>query len=160
MKMFDRDVLFTFIKNAKKLAIVAIGNELSGDDAIGVIIGEELLRDSGLMADIFIAYQSPEAYLMKLIEGKYTHVLFIDGIEADASPGEIFFVEPKEIISEQLSTHRFPLKLLLEILLKEGLRVLFIGIQVKKRGVGVDITDEVKSAGEYLIRELRNMLKK
>ena len=115
MEKFSSVRLSNLIKQANKIAVVAMGNEISGDDAVGVLIGEELLKSESIKADIYIAYQSPEAYLMKLLNEDYSHIIFIDAIDAGKKPGEIYLVNPNEIINEKLSTHRFPLKLLLEI---------------------------------------------
>ncbi len=160
MKPFDEQALSNFIKEARKLVLVSMGNALGCDDAVGVEIGEGLLRDKKLKIDIFVAYQSPEAYLMKILERDYSHVIFIDAIDANKRPGEVFYVSHEEIINEKISTHRFPLKMLLEVLLQHNKKILFIGIQIKKRGVGIGLSREVEEAKRKLLLILKNYLEK
>ncbi len=160
MEPFDITKLRDLISSASNIAIVAMGNELSGDDAAGVLIGEKLASLGNIKADIYVTYQSPEAYLMKLLRKEYSHIIFIDAIDAGKKPGEIYFVDIEEIIGEELSTHRFPLKLLLEILRSSGKKIIFIGIQVKRRGIGLDLSEEVSRSIEKVINSLSTLLKK
>jgi len=160
LEKFNSVKLSNLIKQANKIAVVAMGNEISGDDAVGVLIGEELLKSESIKADIYIAYQSPEAYLMKLLNEDYSHVIFIDAIDAGKKPGEIYLVNPNEIINEKLSTHRFPLKLLLEILKQSNKEIIFIGIQIERRGIGLDLSREVLESKNKLLNTLRELLRR
>lgn len=159
MEKFDPIKLSSLIKHANKVAIVALGNKISGDDAVGVLIGEELLKSKNIKADIYIAYQSPEAYLIKLLNNDYSHIIFIDAINAGKKPGEIYLVDPSEIINEKLSTHRFPLKMLLEILQQNKKEVIFIGIQIQRQGIGLDPSKKVLEAKSNLLKFFKELFK-
>ena len=159
MLKLTNDLLREFLKNASRIAIVALGNELNRDDAAGILVGKKLIKRRLPKVDVFLAYQSPEAYLMKIIQGDYSHVIFIDAAEANVKPGEIIVIEENEIIPEQFSTHRIPLHLILGSIKKSEKKILFIGIQRKLVGIGLDRSKEVLNAVKKLVKMLSSTIK-
>ncbi len=159
MLNFIRKKLKNLLKNCRKVAILAIGNPLRRDDAVGIFIGERLKENENMFFDVFISYQSPEAFLFKIIDGPYSHVIILDGIDAKLPPGEILILTGKEITGrEPLTTHTLPIKMLVDLIEKNGKRTIIVGVQIKDRSLKTGLTKAVKESAEKIITSLLEIL--
>lgn len=152
-----KEHLRSFFVDAKKIAILAIGNPLRGDDAAGIIVGERLRE--GTMADIYIAEGAPENFIMNIVDRGYTHVLIIDSaIREGVPPGSIFIVDPDRLSDNIVTTHSIPMKLMVEILRDHGIKTLIIGIQPKNIDLVEGVSPEVLDAIDSLVKLLMSVL--
>ena len=139
-------LLEEFLNKFSKIAIIALGNELKSDDAAGILVGKLLIEMKPPKTDIFITYQSPEAYIFKIVNGNYSHVIIVDAAELGADPGTIVIIDPDDIPQEVFSTHNVPLQFIINILEENRIKVLLVGIQRKLRSFGTKVSSEVKKA--------------
>ncbi|HEC81715.1 MAG TPA: hydrogenase maturation peptidase HycI, partial [Thermoplasmatales archaeon] len=75
-------------------------------------------------------------------------------VDMGLPPGEIRIVPPSRIGGLHLSTHGLPLSVLMEYIRVEGRKVMLIGVQPRR--LHGSMSDEVKQAGEELVRRLVN----
>ena len=145
-----------FLQGAKKVLICGIGNDMRGDDALGVYIAEGLKKRIKTPNVIVLnCGEMPESYTGRIIKEKPTHVIFIDAVHFEGKPGEIIMADPEGTLGEAYSTHRMPLKLLVGYL-KQSLDAKFtlIGCQPKQAGLFVEMSEEIKKSAELLIDAL------
>ncbi len=128
-----------------KIVFVGLGNELRGDDASGIEFLEKLKTSNELKDSHFINVgTNPENYLDKILSFEPQLVVFIDSADMNCKPGEIKFIDDREIINHEFSTHSFSISLIKEFLLKQkSMEFLFIGIQPLNTSFRKGLSEEV-----------------
>ncbi len=112
--------------------IMGIGNELNGDDAIGVLIVRKLKRKLKDW-EIIDAGTMPENYTSKIERLNPELLVMIDAIEdKELPPGDVKIVEPSHIGKLALSTHSIPLSVLYGYLSQFIPKIIIIGIGIKE----------------------------
>jgi len=120
----------TRFKDAKRVAVLAVGDELDVRDCLGYLAGKKIssLRLKGVR--VLMTSQMPENFTSSIRNIKPTHVVFIDATEMGAKPGEVAFIDSEKIAAAGVSTHALPLSMVMEYLKKEfEIDVSLIGIQ-------------------------------
>jgi len=162
MEPFSKERLESLLKNARKIAVLAVGNIVRGDDAAGIIVGNNIRNL--VPADVYICEMMPENYLLRILSGGYTHAIIIDAAVANKPPGEIFFIDRNEIEEMAITTHAFPLSFTVDFLEGNGIKTIVIGIQPKNTELSEEITREVaegvKKLSEALIEVLNKVISK
>jgi len=162
MESFSKERLESLLKNARKIAVLAVGNIVRGDDAAGIIVGNNIRNL--VPADVYICEMMPENYLLRILSGGYTHAIIIDAAVANKPPGEIFFIDRNEIEEMAITTHAFPLSFTVDFLEGNGIKTIVIGIQPKNTELSEEITSEVaegvKKLSEALIEVLNKVISK
>ena len=150
-----RDLL-SFFSAAERGAIIFMGSELHGDDAIGVEIGLALGGDRkvGHILSV-IGYASPINVLGKVIDHAPSHVLFVDGVFSGLEPGTILLLKPDQVVNHRSSSTHFQqlseLVSLLEISLGKKLDILILGVQIKDKEVLSSMSAEVRTSKAILV---------
>lgn len=115
-----------------RVALVGIGSELFGDDAIGIALVRKL-RSRIPMHDRICLLEtgpSPENYLSVLRKFSPHLVILIDAAQLGCTPGEIRLIPAELIDGITWSTHTYPLSLLAEYLASQlNCQIFFLGIQ-------------------------------
>ncbi|RLF77350.1 hydrogenase 3 maturation endopeptidase HyCI [Thermococci archaeon] len=158
MEMLEE--LEKFLKGAKKVIVCGIGNDTRGDDALGVLIAENLKKKvRNPKVTILNCGEMPESYAGRIIREMPSHVMFIDAVHFNGKPGDLIFADPEGTLGETYSTHKLPLKLLVGYL-KQNLRAKFIliGIQPKQIGLFQEMSPEVRKSMEALEEALSLLL--
>jgi len=158
MEPFSKERLESLLKNARKIAVLAVGNIVRGDDAAGIIVGNNI--KNLVPADVYICEMMPENYLLRILSGGYTHAIIIDAAVANKPPGEIFFIDRDEIEEMAITTHAFPLSFTVDFLEGNGIKTIVIGIQPKNTELSEEITREVAEGVEKLSEALIEVLNK
>ena len=156
MKILDIQDIKNFLRQAKKLAIVTMGNPIRGDDAVALFVGRELSN----IFDVIIAESAPENYLFKILQEGYTDVIFIDSVRAPFAPGTILRLNKNDLVSYMPSTHDVPLHMILELLESKGINVMIIGIVPKYLDFSEKLSDEVIRSAKRLVEMFKRSLKK
>jgi hydrogenase 3 maturation protease len=115
-----------------RLAIVGIGHELCGDDALGIVISRELeliFQNLGSVR-VFTAGSAPENLCGALRRFAPDLVMMIDAAHLSDKPGTVRWLELENIDGISASTHTIPLRILTDYLTAEfGCSVVLLGVQ-------------------------------
>lgn len=134
----------------KKPVLVGIGNELNGDDGVGVAIAREL---AGKVKKIQVveAGTQPENFVGKITALKPTHVIFIDAASLPAGRN-ISIVDETELGKFPAHTHFMSLGLIIKrILSKCNPKIVIIGVRPVKTEPGSALTESVRKTADELI---------
>jgi hydrogenase 3 maturation protease len=117
-------------KGAKKVVVLAVGDELDPRDCLGYLAGKRLSSLGLRNVDVLITSQMPENYTSEVKRLKPSHVLIIDAAEMGGSSGDVAFIDSGGVAATRVSTHAMPLSVLMMYLEKElKVDVALIGIQ-------------------------------
>ena len=117
-----------------RVAIVGIGNEFNGDDAVGVAIVRKLgtreCSDDARHVLIIEAGQAPENITADLRRFLPQIVVLIDSAQMDTAPGMIAWIPWETTTGISASSHSLPLSMLARYLeLEFSCKVYLLGIQ-------------------------------
>ena len=141
-----------FLKDATKLAILGVGNEDNGDDAVGLYI-LTILQEANLPDWVtnFYCEKVPEHFLGKFRKLEPDRIIILDAADMKEIPGAIA-IFPKEAVSSgfHLSTHTLSLTMLEEFLkpVVPDLITLYVGVQPKDLYFDTPLSKECKVAAE------------
>ncbi|HDD63621.1 MAG TPA: hydrogenase maturation protease [Thermoprotei archaeon] len=137
----------------KKVLFVCMGNELMGDDGVGVYIAKKL-REKGLKDKVLNVGIYLENHLGKICMAKPDIVIFIDAIDAKRRPGDIILGRLPDIEKEitLISTHGMPLSMALKILYNTigSIEAYIIGVQIERARVGEKMSKNIMDAGNLV----------
>ncbi len=144
--------------------LIGIGNILLGDDGIGVHTVREIERRYLFDPEIDIIDGGTKGLdLLPFLEGR-GKVLIVDALDSGMPPGHISILRNKEIptvLQAKLSVHHIGLGevlLALEMLDKLPEEITLVGIQPARITTGLDISYEVGSRMEDLIKSIIDKL--
>jgi hydrogenase 3 maturation protease len=161
MSLLERLNSFLGDPRSRKVAILGVGSPIRGDDAVGLIVVDELEK-RGLKDILLIrAEASPELFLGTLEEYGPTHVIIVDAAGLGIDPGEARVVSAGEVLGATISTHTLPLTILIGYL--EGsmnVKTMLIGIQPKDMDFSMEASEEVRSGAERVAQDIYNALTK
>ncbi len=147
--------------NDWRLAVVGIGQELRGDDAVGMFLASRLqgepTRSGRLLA--VEAGPAPENFTGTLRRFRPDLVLLVDAAFMNEPAGTIGWLSWQDAAGFSASTHTLPLHLLAEYLTAElGCEVALLGIQPAQLSVGAELTPRVRQSALELCAALRSNL--
>jgi len=145
------------LKDARRVAVLAIGSSLRGDDAAGLEAAGQLRRvrtgERGKTARpalrIFLGETAPENLTGEIKKFRPTHLVILDAADAARKrPGSITLVQHERLRGgSSISTHNMPVNVLVQYLQKSvPCEVLILGIQPKSREYGRPLSDPVRKA--------------
>lgn len=117
-----------------RLAVIGIGNELNGDDAVGVLVIRHMQRllpknDSLLLINVSVA---PENFTGQLRLFQPDWVWLLDAAEMGENPGKICLLDWQKAQGVSAITHGLPPVLFAKFVMQElGARIFLFGIQPK-----------------------------
>lgn len=142
---------------AGRVVVVGVGNPLRSDDAAGCRVAQRLRpRAPGR---VFIAGEVPENVLFQVIAEKPDTVVFVDAVDLGSEPGAVALLESDQLSGYCPTTHRVPLRLLMEILRREtGADVFLLAIQPDGVELGSPVSGRVAAAADLLAAALEQSL--
>lgn len=148
------NIIRELIEDSSKKIFVCIGNELRGDDEVGVHIGRRLKKTS-LKDNVILAYNTPENHIQEILEKDVETVIFFDAVDVKASPGTIILQEilPDKPSYISISTHSIPIETIVSIIQSlsgKKMRFYIIGVQAKNLDFGSKMSKEVVYAAKKL----------
>lgn len=150
---FLSDTLQPRITNARRLAIVGIGDELIPPDRLGMDVARVIEKRRMPDVKVFFAGTVPESITGPLRKYRPDHVLFLDAADMAARPGTIAVIDPGTIQASLISTHVLPLHVVMDYVSQEiGTGVTLLGIQPDLTGPANDLSEEDR---EYLDKNLQ-----
>jgi hydrogenase 3 maturation protease len=149
------------IKDAGRLAIIGIGDELIPPDRLGMFAARVIGKQQIPGVEVFFAGTVPESITGAIRRYQPEQVLFLDSADMGARPGTIAVIEPEQVHASLLSTHVLPLTVVMEYVGREtGAGVTLLGIQPDLTGPDKDLSDQdlafLKGTLELLTQILRD----
>ena len=140
-----------------KLAVIGIGSDIRGDDGVGLYIADQLSKEvKDQKVEFLLGGTTPENLSGPLRKMKPSHILIIDAAKMGRRSGEAALVDPKKIGERGFSTHTFSLAKIADYFQQiTGAEVLFLGIEPETADFGESLSEEVRSAADKLIEELK-----
>ena len=126
---FEREIKRR-LKGAKKIVVMAVGDELDPRDCLGILAGKRISSLRLRQVKVLLTSQMPENYTSVVRRERPSHIVLIDAAEMGGAPGDVRLIHPGSVVATRVSTHAMPLSLLMGYLEKElKASVLLIGIQ-------------------------------
>ncbi len=113
---------FARLSNASaRVAVLGIGNDLSGDDAVGAVIARELAARVGPRADCLVldGGTAPENFTGPLRRFRPDFVLLVDAAQLAAEPGTVAWLDWQQTDGLSASTHTLPASVLAQFLVRD-----------------------------------------
>ncbi len=167
-------ILTEIFYSHKKIAIMGLGSEIKGDDAVGIYIVEQLKRMiQPLPANLRIINASlmPDNFFYDLISFNVDCLIVIDALyitnrqkDYESLNSDIFVFRTFSFLNESFSTHNISLetyKKLLENKLNKKIHTIFIGIRGYEFEFGSTVlSKKVQENADYLITIFKSIWKK
>jgi hydrogenase 3 maturation protease len=154
---------FLRIGNASaRVAVLGIGNEFSGDDAIGVQIARELAPRLRSRPDCLVldGGTAPENFTGPLRRFRPDLVLLVDAAQFAAEPGAIAWLDWQQTDGLSGSTHTLPPSVLAQFLVGElACRLALLVIQPAQLDFGCPLSASVRAAGDRVVEALAAALR-
>jgi len=133
-----------------KVALVACGNPLRGDDGLGPFVAEHLEPAETLA--VFSCETAPENFISPIVRTKPQMVVVLDTADLGVSPGTVRLVEPDDIVETDFSTHAMSLRLFMSVI-KERTNAdsLLLAVQPLSSRFDEGLSPEVKEAAEEIM---------
>ncbi len=142
----------------QRIAIVGIGAELNGDDAVGLLTARKLKSVFAQQENLLVLEGGtlPESTSGPLRRFSPGLVIFIDAADQGDPPGRISFIDVKSIGGSSFSTHSMPLSLMIEFLAEElNCGMLLIGVQPEHIDFGLPLSQSGRRAVNRLVKALK-----
>lgn len=156
--MYDfTSVLRRIIAEARRIAILGVGNEFMGDDGLGVEAVRRIKAAVGKVNRSVLILEcgtTPESYTRQLVEFKPDLILVIDAVDFKGKPGSTILLEAHQLDRTSLSTHKPSFKVMRRYLEMLGLRfkMLVLGVQPGYVGFASNLTIEVDKTIDLIVR--------
>jgi hydrogenase 3 maturation protease len=144
---------------ARRIALLAIGSELRGDDIAGLLVAKLV---AGCNIDktlkVFLGETAPENLTGEIKKYKPTHILIVDCADLGKQAGHVELIDPEDVKGISFSTHRLPTKILTDYLKKSlDCQSYIIGIQPQCLDFGVKPSKQVKAAAKQICKILKEI---
>jgi len=131
--------------------LLGIGNEINGDDAVGVWVARKFRHNDWIAIDCATV---PENYIGDIVRSKPKKIVLVDAAQMNLKPGEIRIIPKEKLGKATFSTHTIPLSVFMmhlhELINAE---IYLIGIQPKSFYGG--LSNEIKYAGNKVIEYIK-----
>ncbi len=137
-------------------SIVCVGNDLRGDDGVGVYLAHAL--SGNVPWDVHDARTAPESFLMKIAGPKPASVLIVDALDFGAAPGQIDLIGPARLTGQGPSTHGpAPIAFVEALQMVHPCRCELLGIQPEQTRLDAPLSDTVRQAADLVVRVIRTL---
>jgi hydrogenase 3 maturation protease len=145
----------------RRVALLGIGNEFSGDDAAGVTVARALgaRLEATPRALVIDGGLAPESFTGPLRRFAPALVILVDAALMGADPGAVRWLDWQATAGLGGSTHTLPVHLLARFLVEDiGCAVALIGIQPAGNALGAPLSTAVEAAVMDVIETLAEAL--
>jgi hydrogenase 3 maturation protease len=173
--------LQTALRGAERVAVLAVGSRLRGDDAVGLLAGDELEK---LLAEkwgqapnrreacrfgasphcsagaaqiaVFHGETAPENLTGEIRKFQPTHLVLVDAADMGLAPGSAELIDLDAAGEDaSFSTHRLPVVVLLDYLHDAtGCRSVIVGIQPGSRAFSLTASQEMEQAAKHVAQAI------
>jgi hydrogenase 3 maturation protease len=150
--------LETFLKDATRVVVIGMGNELRGDDAVGLEIVRLLKTHQNQRLTAYEGHMTPEVFIAPACSLKPSHLLIVDAAELKQEPGSWRLLSRDEIQTGLFTTHYLPATAVADELSRRcSTKVAFLGVQPKSREITFSRSIECKKAAQDIATLLRRL---
>ncbi|HVQ01310.1 MAG TPA: hydrogenase maturation protease [Candidatus Thermoplasmatota archaeon] len=150
--------LETFLEHATRVVVIGMGNELRGDDAVGLEVVRLLKKHQSTRLTVYEGHMTPEVFIAPACSLKPSHLLIVDAAELNRPPGNWRLLSRDEIQTSLFTTHYLPATAVADELTRRcGTRVSFIGIQPKARDITFQRSSECMKAAQDIATLLQRL---
>lgn len=145
----------------RRAAVLGVGNELNGDDGVGVVIARRLKKHWADHANLLSieAGLAPENYTGLLRKFNPSDIILVDAAIMELQPGEPGWLDWTQADGMSASTHSLPLSMVGRYLKDElGCQVWLLGIQPAQLETGEGLSKPVRRAVKHAIIYLNEIL--
>jgi len=132
--------------------LMGIGNELRGDDAIGIYIAQNFKNNDWT---VIVAGQVPEDFTGEIKKLKPDLLVIVDAALMGLQPGDFRIIPHNLIPNVAFSTHGMPLSFFISYVRDFAKKIVLIGIEPKTMEFGMDLSPVVRKAGDKIIDILK-----
>ena len=147
------------LEGADRIAVLAVGSELRGDDAAGLLVAEELTvtfkpRPGGPSLQVFLAHTAPENLTGEIKQFRPTHLIILDAADMGQKPGDVGIIEETAFTGNaSFSTHSLSLRVMTDYLRRFlSLEIIIVGLQPATREFGQAPSDAVRNAAKRVAK--------
>ena len=147
-----------------RIAILGIGSELDGDDALGPSVIKQLEKRRGnnpkwQVITLIDTGPVPESFTGTLRQLQPDLVLLVDAADLGAQPGEIHWLPWGASQGFSASSHTLPLSMFSSYLTHElDCRVALLGVQTQSLELGADLSTPVCKARDKIVRAIDGLI--
>ena len=138
------------LQSVRELALLAVGSELYGDDAVALRIVELLEPHTGpgKRLHTFVGSTAPENCTGPIRRLNPSHLVVIDAADLGQAPGTTTLLDTEQIVGITFCTHALPLNVIVDYILKScpDCQVIVLGIQPKALKFGAPLSEPVQAA--------------
>ena len=148
------------LKGAKRVALLAAGSSLRGDDAAGLVIAEKhaasvKIRKLHSKFRVFVGETAPENLTGEIRKFNPDHLLIVDSADAGKKPGAVMLISPQEAGGFSFSTHQLPLKLMVRYLQESiSCSVTIVGVQPGSLAFGKPLSRAIRASAGKVARDI------
>jgi hydrogenase 3 maturation protease len=142
--------------------VLGIGNDMRGDDALGSVLAQEMSKSflENENITVFDGKTVPENFTGAIRRENPSHIILLDAVEMNETPGYIKLVSKEEIVNYGISTHAMPLSFLIKYLESTcPAEMILLGIQPKDMNLMNEISSEVQNSTDYVLKLFNIVLK-
>jgi len=144
--------LKVWLSDAKRVAVVGIGNTMRRDDAVGVETVKLLQSKVSPNVLLIEAETMPENYIDQIVSFRPSHVLILDSGLIGEKPGNAKLLAPTENMKAAVSSHMLPLQVFCAYMEKAiNAEVLMLVIQPKDTEIGEGLTKELTNSAQKIV---------
>ena len=158
-----KQTLTTRLKTARDVALLAVGSEFRGDDAVALRVAEliESESDRPPQLHVFIGATAPENCTGPIRRVNPSHLLVLDAADMQAEPGTTALLDTAHLSEITFCTHALPLSVIIDYILASCPQcdVIVIGVQPARLEFGRALSAPVESAAQGIAALLRTALK-
>ena len=150
------------LKNCKRWVVLGAGSELKADNAVGMLVANELKKTLSSYENILIVPGStaPENFTGLIKAFAPDHIILVDAAYLEEDVGTIGIIDPDCIKGISFSTHMLPFNVMVKYLEHEvGCSISIIGIQPFSTELAEPMCAEVEAAGFELIEAIKQYAK-
>jgi hydrogenase 3 maturation protease len=143
--------LKAWLSDAKRIAVVGVGNVMRRDDAVGVEVVKLLQKRVSLDVLLVEAETMPENHIDQIVDFHPSHVLILDSGLIGEKPGNTKLLAPTNNMKAAVSSHMLPLQVFCAYLEKAiNAKILMLIIQPKDTEIGEGLTKELANAAKKI----------
>jgi hydrogenase 3 maturation protease len=156
-----REGLEGALRGWERTVILGVGNELDGDDGVGLLVAQTLRETLAGTAgvEVLVAGTAPENFTGVLRRLCPSHVLIVDAAEMGEQAGTIRLIQSDRTEVILPSTHALGMSMISKYLQEElGSDVVILGVQPKELSFGAALSAEVLDSASRIVHAVEQLM--